>query len=762
MYKLAADDGMNLRVIVVYRFMFANVIMVPFVFVFERKSLKKINKKVLLQAFFCGLFGGSLVQNLYLQSLVHTSATFVAAMINLAPAFTFILAICFKMEKLAIRTNAGKAKMCGTLIGIGGAMVFTFYRGVDINIWTTNVNLLKHHHHEQICPAPSCHGTGDFIIGAFFGVLSCISFSLWLIIQAKMSVEFPYLYSSTALMCLMASIQGALYAACTVRDWNQWKLGWNVRLLAVAYVGIMGSALFVFLVSWAVRVKGPLYAAIFNPLGLVLVAVVGSLLLDEKLHLGSIIGGLMIVCGVYVVLWGKAKESQQPQPKVKHFQKKQTLTLAPHPALGLHRRRRHDQHHPCHLSPSLFTLPLANREKEDKQSETIEIRSNVLYIKMSRIANIFYCLKPPLLMVLVQIIFAGINVMYKLAANDGMSLRVIVVYRFMFATVIMVPLALIFERLKLNLFFGFSCILQGIIGSIQNLYLQSLVHTSATFVAAMINLAPAFTFILAVCFKMEKLAIRTNAGKGKVCGTLIGIGGAMVFTFYKGVDINIWSTNVNLLKHHHHQQVGPGPSYHGTDQFIIGAFFGLLSCISFSLWLINQAKMSVGFPYLYSSTALMCLMGSIQGALYAVCTVRDWNQWKLGWNVRLLAVAFVGIMGSALFVFLVSWAVRLKGPLYAAIFNPLGLVLVAIVGSLLLDEKLHLGSIIGGLMIVCGVYVVLWGKAKEMKQKTQLVPVPTVDEESNEIDEDKRSENKETDEEQEHEGTETPPVIILA
>ncbi|MBA0820769.1 hypothetical protein Gohar_027937, partial [Gossypium harknessii] len=50
-----------------------------------------------------------------------------------------------------------------------------------------------------------------------------------------------------------------------------------------------------------------------------------------------------------------------------------------------------------------------------------------------------------------------------------------------------------------------------------------------------------------------------------------------------------------------------------------------------------------------------------------------------------------GIMGSALFVFLVSWAVRLKGPLYAVIFNPLGLVLVAIVGSLLLDEKLHLG-----------------------------------------------------------------------
>ncbi|KAK8360576.1 hypothetical protein V6Z12_A04G174100 [Gossypium hirsutum] len=193
MYKLAANDWMSSRVIVAYRFMFAAVIMVLLALIFE-KSLKKISRKVLLQAFLCGLFGGSLVQNLYLESLVHTSATFVAAVVNLAPAFTFILAICFKMEKLAIITNAGKAKVFGTLIGIGGAMVFTFYKGIDINIWSTNVNLLKHHHHQEVGLGPSYHGTGHFAIGAVFGLLSCISFSLWLIIQAKMNVGFPYLY----------------------------------------------------------------------------------------------------------------------------------------------------------------------------------------------------------------------------------------------------------------------------------------------------------------------------------------------------------------------------------------------------------------------------------------------------------------------------------------------------------------------------------------------------------------------------------------
>ncbi|XP_040967628.1 WAT1-related protein At1g68170-like [Gossypium hirsutum] len=124
---------------------------------------------------------------------------------------------------------------------------------------------------------------------------------------------------------------------------------------------------------------------------------------------------------------------------------------------------------------------------------------------------------------------------------------------------------------------------------------------------------------------------------------------------------------------------------------------------------------------------------------------------KLNMLTLFFLVMLQGIIGSALYVLLLSWAVKLKGPLYAAIFNPLGLVLVAIVGSLLLDEKLHLGSIIGGLMIVCGVYVVLWGKATEMKQKTLSVPVPTVDQESNEIEEDEQRENTGTDEELEHE-----------
>ncbi|KAL3635293.1 hypothetical protein CASFOL_019840 [Castilleja foliolosa] len=51
-----------------------------------------------------------------------------------------------------------------------------------------------------------------------------------------------------------------------------------------------------------------------------------------------------------------------------------------------------------------------------------------------------------MMMVTAQIALAGVNILYKLAANNGMSLRVLIAYRFLFAAATVVPLALIFEN----------------------------------------------------------------------------------------------------------------------------------------------------------------------------------------------------------------------------------------------------------------------------------------------------------------------------
>ncbi|KAK1386046.1 hypothetical protein POM88_023781 [Heracleum sosnowskyi] len=76
-------------------------------------------------------------------------------------------------------------------------------------------------------------------------------------------------------------------------------------------------------------------------------------------------------------------------------------------------------------------------------------------------------------MVIVQTAFAGVNVLYKLASNDGMNLRILVAYRFIFAAAFIVPLALFVERNKrpkltwMVILQGFFCGLLGIQISLQ-------------------------------------------------------------------------------------------------------------------------------------------------------------------------------------------------------------------------------------------------------------------------------------------------------
>ncbi|XAR53095.1 hypothetical protein NMG60_11021496 [Bertholletia excelsa] len=144
-YKLAASDGMSLKILIVYRFLFAVAFIVPISFFVERKIRPKLTLAIACQGFFAGLLSGSMTQNLYAQSLVLTSASFAAAMVNLIPAVTFVLAVIVKLERLGLHTWAGKAKVGGTVLCVGGAMVITFYKGAKLSLWSTGINILHGH-----------------------------------------------------------------------------------------------------------------------------------------------------------------------------------------------------------------------------------------------------------------------------------------------------------------------------------------------------------------------------------------------------------------------------------------------------------------------------------------------------------------------------------------------------------------------------------------------------------------------------------------
>lgn len=83
----------------------------------------------------------------------------------------------------------------------------------------------------------------------------------------------------------------------------------------------------------------------------------------------------------------------------------------------------------------------------------------------------------------------------------------------------------------------------------------------------------------------ERLNLQTAPGKAKVLGTITGIGGAMMLTFLKGVEINIWNFHIKLL--HKDQK---GTLNHDSVTKLLGIFCGLGSCFCFALWLIIQVS----------------------------------------------------------------------------------------------------------------------------------------------------------------------------
>lgn len=79
-------------------------------------------------------------------------------------------------------------------------------------------------------------------------------------------------------------------------------------------------------------------------------------------------------------------------------------------------------------------------------------------MKMEKLSNFLETSKPYFAMISLQFGYAGMNIITKVSLNRGMSHYVLVVYRHAFATAVIAPFALYFERSELDLctsFFSF-------------------------------------------------------------------------------------------------------------------------------------------------------------------------------------------------------------------------------------------------------------------------------------------------------------------
>lgn len=296
--------GMNHFILSVYRHIFATLVIAPFALIFERKTRPKMTLSVFLKIMLLGFLEPVLDQNLYYVGLQYTSATFASASINVLPAITFIMATIFRLEKLDIRKLPSQAKIIGTIVTVSGAMVMTIYRGPVVNIFGVHAA-----NHGTAASTSAASSGPHWVLGTILVLGSCLGWSGFFILQSFTLKEYPAELSLTAWICLMGSVEGGAVSLAVVRDMKAWALGWDSRLLASVYTGVVCSGIAYYVQGVVNRQRGPVFVTVFSPLCMIITAALGSIILHELLHLGSIIGAVIIVMGLYTVVWGKSKDA---------------------------------------------------------------------------------------------------------------------------------------------------------------------------------------------------------------------------------------------------------------------------------------------------------------------------------------------------------------------------------------------------------------------------------------------------------------------
>ncbi|KAK5829697.1 hypothetical protein PVK06_013490 [Gossypium arboreum] len=317
--------------------------------------------------------------------------------------------------------------------------------------------------------------------------------------------------------------------------------------------------------------------------------------------------------------------------------------------------------------------------------------------------------KYPIAMVVLQLGYAGVALVTKAAMLQGMSPPVLVVYRQAVATLAVAPVAYLSRRKSGGPSLGlrsFSLIfLAALIGitTNQNIYYEGLYLATSSTATAMANLVPAITFVMASVVGLEKVDIGSLRSIAKIAGTVICVAGAIFMALLRGPKL----LNAQALP------VTESTIGQEGEHWLQGCLFLFGSASLWSIWLILQVPASASYPDHVSLSAWMCFFGTLQSAVVALFFEPNVAAWTIHSSFEIISCLFIGIFGSGVSFFVQAWCIAQRGPLFSAMFNPLCTVIATILAALLLHEEIYVGSLIGAVGVIGGLYVVLWGKAKD-------------------------------------------------
>ncbi|KXG37973.1 hypothetical protein SORBI_3001G160700 [Sorghum bicolor] len=181
------------------------------------------------------------------------------------------------MEDVKLRSSSGIAKVTGIVLCLVGVFTIAFFTGPSISP-------VNHHHAFASDPAPA-------------GSKPVVRKAVW--------IKWIFLIVVANMCC---TVQSFVVAVVAERDFSKWKLHFDISLLAILYSGFMVTGCPYYLQTWCIEMRGPMFFAAWTPLCFVFTIFCSSFFLGEIVHLGSILGGILLVGSLYTMLWGKNKE----------------------------------------------------------------------------------------------------------------------------------------------------------------------------------------------------------------------------------------------------------------------------------------------------------------------------------------------------------------------------------------------------------------------------------------------------------------------